>query len=159
MANTRGVRKLSEEQVDQIIELRTRMVSEKETARTVGCAVNTVRKHWNDYLDTMAPIRAANRDRHRMEMIDRLDLLASESMVRALNVLEIVNDDGDTAHVVVDGANKWGAIALKAMSQQALLGGYNAPTEVADVTPPRTPDEARAMLGKLTDKERKRLGL
>ncbi len=142
MANTSGRRKISEQQVDEIIRLRTEMMSEKNVAQVVGVAPNTVRKHWHAYLDEQAPIRAGNRERHRQEMTERYDEMAAEAWSR--------RDDPD--------GSKWGSVALKAMQLCSAINGYDAPTQIA-VADTRTPEDARAMLAKLSPKERKRLGL
>lgn len=140
-----GNRTITPDKVDEIIACRSRMLSERDTAAQVGVAQNTVRKHWRAHLDSLAVSRAANLDGDRVEMSVRLSAMMLYAWRRA-------QDDEK------DGA-RWGGVALKAAAQLAQINGFNAPTEWAVAVEVRTSDEARAMLSKLTVKERARLGL
>ena len=134
MGRSKGER-LTPSERDRIVELRLNGLSKMATAAAVGCDHKTVDLWWHQWLDDTAADRAEHLERHRAEIVARMDRIAGKAAGR--------QDDVDT---VADFAR------LLAEERQALremarvLGLDQVTVQAALVDPPLTVDEAKARL-------------
>ena len=152
-----GLKRMSPEEVERIIELRLNRIPLRTVAQEVGCSVNTVRLHWDRYLDEVAQERSARLERQRAEAMARLDSVATMARRAAVRAGGDVrtNPDGTTTVVVapdLDTQRKMLNLERQSIESLARIGGYEAP-RVLQLAPSIQPteEEARQELVEMAD--------
>lgn len=128
-------RRLSQEQIEQIIRLRAAQVSVREVAKTVGCTTATVCKHYNTWLDEQARYR-----RKDLELVREERLMAHEATVAlARRVAEEAADSDDPKNAAANLG-----VMVRANTQIDKLLGVEAALKI-DATIEIAPEQARKL--------------
>ena len=71
--------RLTPDEIDDIIELKLDRVPVRDICTRVGCAIETVLRHWNAWLDDASEERRTKLERHQTEIMVRLDHIAADA--------------------------------------------------------------------------------
>ena len=153
MAKPVQAKRITDDEIEEIVAACLDRVPYKETAARLGCSKNTVMAHWHKWLDQTSEERREQMERKRSEVIARLDSTASKARKGWVEA-GLMDDE--------DAASKARARFL-AEERQALIGlarvaGYDAPIQVSSRVE-LSDEEAREAIRKLPARSRKRLGL
>jgi IS30 family transposase len=112
-------RRLTPDEVDQIVELRLAGVPVRAVAREVNTSPKTVQRRWHQYLRASAKERAEALAETREEIVQRFTQLADSARREANAALEV----GDQS-----GAVKWSEQERHALRELARVQGLDVAT-------------------------------
>ena len=111
--------RLAPDEIDNIIELKLDSVPVRDICTQLGCAIETVQRHWTAWLDAASEERRTHLERQQTDTMMRLDHIAAEARRGAIRA----EDD-------------WAAVARfmnverRALMDMARIGGLLAPQQV-----------------------------
>ena len=79
MAKPVQAKRITDDEIEEIVAACLDRVPYKETAAKFGCSKNTVMAHWHKWLDQTTEERREQMERKRSEVIARLDSTASRA--------------------------------------------------------------------------------
>ena len=123
-----GAKRLTEAEIEQIVELKLNRVPTRQIATQVGCAPNTVTLHWHQWLRSTGDERREYLDRKQSEIIGRLDsvaTLARHGAIRARGSARM--DDADRARAEA----RYLAEERQALRALSTVAGFDAPQRVS----------------------------
>jgi len=146
---SKHAKRVTEEDIERIVELRLNRLSYAQIAAEMGMAKNTVMDHWHKWLDATTEQRRAELERHRSEVIARLDSVAS--LARRGAIRARANTDMDPTERTRAEA-RYLAEERQAMRELSRIAGFDAPTQIRTTfVPEMTEAEADAILSALPD--------
>lgn len=148
MARRSSGTRLSEEQKDRIVELKLSQIPVRAIAAEIPCAVNTVTDHWRKWLDETAEDRREHLERHREQVVARLEHNAAEARRGAIRSRAATGVDPDER---LRAEARFLAVERQALRQLSQVAGLDAPTRVQMSFETMTEDEAARILAELDD--------
>lgn len=154
-----GTKRLTDDEIDRIVELRLNRMSVRETAAAVGCSPQTVTLHWHRWLDQTSTERREELERMRSEVIARLDSNAAQLRRGAIRARGDVRTQPDGSTVVVVEPNQAIERSMLDAERRALVAlartaGYEAP-KVLQLNPAvtQTEEEAAAIIAEFENSD------
>jgi hypothetical protein len=142
-------KRVTEEEIERIVELRLNRFPYRVIASELGMMPNTVMNHWHKWLDETTEARRAELERHRSEVIARLDSVATAARRGAINARQ--NSEMDPTERTRAEA-RYLAEERQAMRELSRIAGFDAPTQIrTSFVPEMTEAEAEAILNALPD--------
>ena len=120
---------ISEDQYEQIIEMKLNRVPVRKIAVAVGCAVNTVTYHWREYLAEHSQERLAEVERTREELIQRQHRISIDARVGAMRAQREDDKVAETRFLAEE---------RNALREIARLTGSDAPARIEHTGAPFT---------------------
>jgi transposase-like protein len=146
---SKHAKRVSEEDVERIVELRLNRATYVQIATEMGMAKNTVMDHWHKWLDRTTEERRAKLEQHRSEVIARLDSVAT--LARRGAIRARANRDLEPAERTKAEA-RYLAEERQAMRELSRIAGFDAPTQIRTTFVPEMSEaEADAILSALPD--------